>query len=157
MNKLLIVGGLLLILSGNLFGAVYAGAYLPTVKKEQNETLKNAIKISSESATGALLEADKYVNKTLFAGRSSNVHSHMTLIGILSLAISYITPYLRLSDGVILVANLMLLSSGLFLPLGIFIETWHIRIGSSMAMFGGMALLLAISIFLIGAIRMESK
>ncbi|WP_216831642.1 hypothetical protein [Alkalihalobacterium elongatum] len=155
MKKLLIVGGLVLILCGNLFGAVYSSMFLPTVKKEQNETLKNAIEIASESATGALREVDKYVNKTLFGGRSSNFHSHMTLIGVLALTLSSVVQYFNLSEVMLKLAIVLLLVGGAFLPSGIFIEMWSIQLGSGISMFGGMCLLLSITIFLIGAIRMK--
>jgi hypothetical protein len=117
---MLIVGGLLLVLSGSLYGAVYAGFFLPKVKQQHNDLLKSTVDISNESPTMAKKEADHYVNNVLFANRMGSVHSHMTLIGLLALTLSNVVSKFHLSKLWMLIASISLIISGFILPLGVF-------------------------------------
>jgi len=150
---MLIVGGLLLVLSGSLYGAVYAGFFLPKVKQQHNDLLKSTVDISNESPTMAKKEADHYVNNVLFANRMGSVHSHMTLIGLLALTLSNVVSKFHLSKLWMLIASISLIISGFILPLGVFLETWQKTMGSLTAMVGGSLLLVSIAIFLFGALR----
>lgn len=153
MHKPLAIGGLLLILLGSSIGGIYGGMNLPQVKTEQNQQLKNAFEIVTESVSGAKQEADLYTNKIFYGDRMSNVHSHMTLIGMLCMLLSFFIPHIHISKSVLSIGTYSLLTSGILLPLGIFLETWYVKTGGYIAMIGGILLILSILIFLIRFIR----
>lgn len=143
----------MLVLLGALYGAGYAGIYLPDVKLKKYDLLKNAIEMSSESATAAKKEVNLYVNNILFGNRMGSIHSHMTLIGILSLTLANWITQFQVSVRWLWIACIFLILSGLVLPLGVFIESWESKIGGLTAMLGGTCLLISLVIFLIGALR----
>lgn len=153
MKKLLVVGGLTLILFGAVYGGIYGGFYLPGVKKAMNNSIKEGLKVSSESPDAAQKLGDKFVRKILFDDRMSNVHSHATLFGIMALAVAQFVNRFKLPCWALLSAIWMLLLSGLILPAGVFIETWKVKFGAYMALWGGFMFITAVILFLIGAIR----
>lgn len=157
MRRSLTVGGLLLILLGAFIGGIYGGMYLPQVKMEQNKKLTSAFEIVTESVTSAKQEADLYVNKVLFGGRMSNVHAHMTLIGMLSILLSFLLPHIHISKTVLSIGIYSILSSGILLPLGIFLETWYAKTGGYIALTGGLLLTISIFIFLVGVLRSPAE
>lgn len=153
MRQLLIVGGLLLVLFGSVYGAVYAGLLLPEVKHEQDVLLKRTVELAYESPTAAKKQTDAYIKNVHFANRMASVHSHMTLIGMLSLALSGLLSFFHISKGWLWTACILLLASGIILPFGVFAETWQEMMGGIIAVTGGILLLFSIVIFLVGALK----
>ncbi|MBO8170661.1 MAG: hypothetical protein H0Z33_02100 [Bacillaceae bacterium] len=153
MKKFLRVGGLSLILLGSILGGIYAGMYLPGVKAEQEKSIKSAVEIASESPSYSKQAAEKFVQNKFLDTRTSNFHSHMTLIGVTALVLSFFAPQLNLPDWSRIMAATFLILSGVILPLGIFIENWFLRAGSIIALSGGSMLITSLIIFLFGAFR----
>lgn len=87
----------------------------------------------------------------------SNVHSHMTLIGMLSILLSFLLPHINISKTVLSIGVYSILSSGIILPLGIFLETWYVTAGGYIALIGGLLLTISIFIFLVGVLRSPAE
>lgn len=153
LQKTLLIGGLVLILTGTLLGATYAGMYITKVKISQQKSIENAVQIASESPSYAKKEARQFMENQLLDVRTSNFHSHMTLIGLVALALSYFIRRMRLSDNLKFFTIIMLLGSGFIMPVGIIMENWLLKPGSYIALTGGLMFLISMTIFLIGSIR----
>ncbi len=153
MQKTLLIGGLILILIGTLLGATYASMHLSRVKITQQKSIENAVQIASETPSYAKKEARQFMENQLLDGRMSNFHSHMTLIGLLALSLSFFIRRMRLSDNLKFFAIIMLLGSGVIMPVGIMMENWLLKPGSFIAMAGGSMFIIAMTLFLIGSIR----
>lgn len=153
MKKLLLIGGLTLIFLGAIYSGIYSGFYLPGLKRAEYTLFKEGLKMSSESPTTAQKIGGQFMNKVFFDGKMSNVHSHAMLFGLMALAIGQYVTRFRLPDWALWLASWMLLLSGVILPLGVFIETWKVIIGGVVALVGGCMFILAIMIFLTGAVR----
>lgn len=153
MQRFLIVGGFILILAGALYGGTYAGMFLADTKNSENDAIKEAFEIAGESPSSASKLGDLFVRKMLFDGRMSNVHSHMTLIGILSLAIANFFKFFRLSRKLLMTASILLVFSGFLLPLGVLVETWQGKLGAYTALTGGLMFTFSIILFFTGYSR----
>jgi hypothetical protein len=153
-RRALLSGGTLLILLGFLHGAWYAGAYL--YQHEQMETEILGKMIAAAMATdlpSATAEVDNF--GALAGARAVNIaaHSHIIEFGLLAMLLSFIQPYVFLSDTWKRRWTQVLLAGSLILPVFVLLELKLGLLAGGIADIGGLMVIVALVGMLVGVLR----
>ena len=153
-RRALLSGGTILILLGFLHGAWYAGAYLYQHEKMETDILHNMIAAASASDLPA---ADAEVNSfgNLAGARAVNIaaHSHLIEFGLLAMLLSFIQPYVFLSDAWKRRWTQVLLAGSLILPVFVLLELKFGLLAGGIADIGGLMVIVALVGMLAGVFR----
>ena len=153
-RRTLLSGGTLLILLGFLHGAWYAGVYL--YKHEQMET---AILQNMTTAAGAndLATATAQVGDfgNLAGSRAVNIaaHSHIIEFGILAMLLSFVQPYVFLSERWKRRWTQAFLAGSVILPVFVLLELKFGLLAGDIADIGGLTVIVALVAMLVGVLR----
>ena len=153
-RRALLSGGRLLILLGFLHGAWYAGAYL-----YQHERMETAIlgKMIASASASDLPSATAEVNNfgALAGARAVNIaaHSHIIEFGLLAMLLSFIQPYVVLSDRWKRRWTQVLLAGSLILPVFVLLELKLGLLAGGIADIGGLMVIVALVGMLVGVLR----
>ena len=153
-SRALLTGGTLLILLGFLHGAFYAGAML--YRHEQMETGILGRMIHA-AAAGRLADATAEVNDfgNLAGARAVNIaaHSHVIEFGVLAMLLSFIQPYVFLSEKWKRTWVKLLLGGSVLLPVFVLLELKLGLLAGGIADFGGLLVIIALIGMLAGVVR----
>lgn len=157
-SRALLTGGTLLILLGLLHGAYYAGAML-----YQHEQLETSIldRMIGAAATGNLNGATSEVNNfgNLAGARAVNIaaHSHIIEFGLLAILLSFVQPYVFLSDKWKRIWVKTLLGGSVILPVFVLLELKLGLLAGGIADVGGLMVLIALVGMLVGVLRHSGR
>lgn len=153
-RRTLLSGGTLLILLGFLHGAWYAGAYLYQHEQMETDILGRMIAAASASdLPAATAEVTNFGN--LAGARAVNIaaHSHIIEFGLLAILLSYVQPYVFLSEAWKQRWTRILLAGSLGLPVFVLLELKFGLIAGGIADIGGLMVIVALIGMLVGVLR----
>ena len=153
-RRALLSGGTLLVLLGFLHGAWYAGAYLYEHERMETTILQGMM----TSATAAdMVTVTTQVNDfgNLAGARAVNIaaHSHIIEFGLLAMLLSFIQPYVFLSEKWKRRWTQVLLAGSLILPVFVLLELKLGLFAGGVADFGGLMVIVALTGMLVGVLR----
>ena len=153
-RRALLSGGTLLILLGFLHGAWYAGAYLYHHERMETDILQNMITAAAANDfNAATTQASDFGN--LAASRAVNIaaHSHVIEFGLLAMLLSFVQPYVFLSERWKRRWTQMLLAGSLILPVFVLLELKLGLLAGGIADLGGLMVIIALVAMLVGVFR----
>ena len=153
-SRTLLVGGLLLLVSGFLYGAGYAGLAQPGSIASEVEILKNIVAHATASEN-ELLGADfgAYGNYQMYRAINIAVHTHINEMGILLLLMSFMQVAIHYTNRTRMRWAQVAVVSGFGLPIGILLEIKLGIVGSVLADFFGFTMIIALMAMLFGLLR----
>jgi hypothetical protein len=153
-RRALLSGGTLLILLGFLHGAWYAGVYLYQHERTETDILQNVI---TSAQTNDLTSARSQVGDfgQLAGVHAVNIaaHSHIINFGLLALLLSFVQPYVLLSEPWKRRWTQTLLTGSLILPLFVLLELKFGLVAGGIADVGGLLVIVALLAMLVGVLR----
>jgi hypothetical protein len=153
-RRALLTGGTILILLGFLHGAYYAGALLYEHERMETTILQRLI---DASAAGNLDAAAAEVND--FGGlagvRAANIaaHSHIIEFGLLAMLLSFVQPFVFLSEKWKRRWVKLLLGGSVILPVFVLLELKLGLLAGGIADIGGLMVIVALVGMLVGILR----
>jgi hypothetical protein len=157
-SRALLTGGTLLILAGFLHGAYYAGAMLYQHEQMETGILDRMIGASASGNLGAATaEIDNFSN--LAGARAVNIaaHSHIIEFGLLAILLSFVQPYVFLSDKWKRTWVKVLLGGSVILPVFVLLELKLGLLAGGIADIGGLMVLVALVGMLVGILRYSGR
>ncbi len=157
-SRALLSGGTILILLGFLHGAYYAGAML-----YQHEQMETGIldRMIGAAAAGHLNSANAEVNNfgNLAGAHAVNIaaHSHVIEFGLLAMLLSFVQPYVFLSDKWKRIWVKVLLGGSVILPVFVLLELKLGLLAGGIADVGGLMVLIALVGMLVGVLRYSGR
>jgi hypothetical protein len=157
-SRALLTGGTILILLGFLHGAYYAGAML-----YQHEQMETSIldRMIGAAAAGNLNDATAEVGSfgNLAGARAVNIaaHSHIIEFGLLAMLLSFVQPYVFLSDKWKRCWVKVLLGGSVILPVFVLLELKLGLLAGGIADVGGLMVLIALVGMLVGVLRYSGR
>jgi hypothetical protein len=153
-RRALLSGGTLLVLLGFLHGAWYAGALLYQHERMETGILQSMIAAAS---TNDLAAATAQVNdfSGLAGARAVNIaaHSHVIEFGLLAMLLSFVQPYVFLSEKWKRCWAQVLLAGSLILPVFVLLELKLGLVAGGIADIGGLMVIVALIGMLVGVLR----
>jgi hypothetical protein len=152
-RRTLMSGGTFLILLGFLYGAWYAGVDLYHHEAREAQILKNMLDAANSGSAGTVVQVASY--GSLAAERAVKIaaHSHVIEFGLLAMLLSFVQPYVFLSDRWKRRWVLLLLSGSLVLPLFVLLELNFGLVAGGIADMGGLLVIVALVGMLVGVLR----
>ena len=153
-SRVLLVGGLLLLVSGFLYGAGYAAWTQFGGAVSEVDILKNIVSHASASEQ-ELLGADfgAFGNYQMYRAINIAVHTHINEMGILMLLMSFVQGFIHYSETTRKRWANAAVVSGFGLPIGILLEINFGIIGSILADFFGFMMIVCLMAMLFGLLR----
>jgi len=153
-SRTLLVGGLLLLVSGFLYGAGYAAWAQSGAATNEVDILKNIVSHAAASEQ-ELLGADfsAYGNYQMYRAINIAVHTHINEMGILLLLMSFVQGFIHYVDNTRRRWARLAVLSAFGLPIGILLEIKLGIVGSILADFFGFSMIVALMAMLFGLLR----
>ena len=153
-SRVLLVGGLLLLLSGFFYGAGYAAWSQSGAASSEIDILKDIVTHAAGSQQ-ALVDADfaAFGNFQMYRAINIAVHTHINEMGILLLLMSFIQGFIHYTDRTRRCWAQFAVISGFGLPIGILLEIKFGIIGSILADFFGFTMIVSLMAMLFGLLR----
>jgi hypothetical protein len=153
-SRTLLVGGLLLLVSGFLYGAAYAAWTQLGAASSEVDILKDII-THAAAADQSLLNADfaAYGNYQMYRAINIAVHTHINEMGILLLLMSFVQGVIQYGEKTRGRWAQLAVVSGFGLPVGILLEINFGIVGSVIADFFGFAMIVSLMAMLFGLLR----
>ena len=153
-RRALLSGGALLVLLGFLHGAWYAGVHL--YEHEAREVKILGAVVDAAAATNASAVAQAGQDYGLLLGEKAvNIaaHSHVIEFGLLAILLSFIQPYVFLSDKWKHRWVNVLLAGSLILPVAVFLEIKYGLVAGGIADVAGLMVIVALIGMAVGVVR----
>jgi hypothetical protein len=152
-RRTLMSGGTILMLMGFLYGAWYAGVDLYRHEAREAQILKNLLDAANSGGAGTVVQVASY--GSLAAERAVKIaaHSHVIEFGLLAMLLSFVQPYVFLSDRWKRRWVLLLLFGSLVLPLFVLLEVNLGLVAGGIADIGGLLVIIALVGMLAGVLR----
>jgi hypothetical protein len=152
-RRTLLTGGTVLVLLGFLYGAWYAGMDLYSHEAREAEILKTILDGATRSHSGSAAAAGDY--GSLAAERAVKIaaHSHVIEFGLLAILLSFVQPYVYLSQAWKRRWVMVLLAGSVILPVFVRLELKLGLLAGGIADVGGLLVVVALSAMLVGMLR----
>ena len=153
-GRALLTGGTLLVLLGFLHGAYYAGTMLYQHEQMETTILQRMIGFASEgNLVAASGETTNFGN--LAGARAVNIaaHSHIIEFGLLAMLLSFVQPYVFLSEKWKRRWVKVLLGGSVILPIFVLLELKLGLLAGGIADLGGLMVILGLIGMLVGIVR----
>jgi len=152
-RRVLLSGGTLLILVGFLYGAWYAAVDLYRHEARETQILTNMLDSSAGGQGGAVVAVANY--GSLAAERAVKIaaHSHVIEFGLLAMLLSFVQPYVGLSNRWKRRWVVMLLLGSVILPVFVLLEMNFGLVAGGIADVGGLLVIIALAGMLVGVLR----
>ncbi len=153
-RRALLTGGTLLVLLGFLHGAWYAGIYLYEHERMEIDILQNMI--TAAGANDLVTATDQVGNfGNLSGARAVNIaaHSHIIEFGLLAMLLSFVQPYVFLSEPWRRRWTQVLLAGSVVLPVFVLLELRFGLVAGGVADIGGLMVIVALIAMLVGVLR----
>jgi hypothetical protein len=153
-SRLLLGGGMVLVLAGFLHGAYYAGVDLYRHEALDTSILTNMAKAAAANDVGTVdrsleaygqLQGDKAVNIA--------AHAHIIEFGLLAMMLALFQPYVRLRESWKLRWAYVLILGSVLLPVCLLMELKFGLVAGGLADFGGLLVIVALFAMWIGILR----
>src|SRR5215469_4467965 len=156
-RRTLMSGGALLILAGFLYGAWYAGVDLYRHEAREAQILKDMLDNSASGQGGAVVAVANY--GSLAAERAVKIaaHSHVIEFGLLAMLLSFVQPYVGLSERWKRRWVVLLLAGSAILPVFVLLEMNLGLVAGGIADIGGLLVILALTGMLVGVLRYSGR
>jgi len=156
--RALLSGGTLLVLLGFLHGAYYAGAFLYQHEQMETDILGRMIAAASRND---LSTANSEVNNfgDLAGAHAVNIaaHSHVIEFGLLAMLLSFVQPYVFLSEKWKRRWVKVFLGGSVILPVFVLLELNLGLVAGGIADVGGLAVIAALIGMMVGILRYTGK
>src|SRR6266404_5238156 len=153
-RRALLTGGTILVLLGFLHGAYYAGTFLYEHERMETVILQRLI---DAAAAGNLDAATAEVNNfgNLAGARAVNIaaHSHIIEFGLLAILLSFVQPFVFLSEKWKRRWVKLLLGGSVVLPLFVLLELKLGLLAGGIADIGGLMVIIGLVGMLVGILR----
>jgi hypothetical protein len=157
-GRVLLSGGTLLVLVGFLYGSWYAAVDLYKHEAQETGILHSLTQASSTQNTSAMAEAvNRYGGLSAARAVSIAAHSHIIEFGLLALLLSFIQPYIFLSETWKRRWVLLLLTGSFILPLFVLLELNFGLIAGGIADLGGLMVIVSLVAMLVGVLRYSGR
>ncbi len=153
-RRVLLSGGTVLVLLGFLHGAWYAAADL--YRHEAEETTILHAMVDDSAAKNLQAAAEEVSNLGNLAGEKAvNIaaHSHIIEFGLLAILLSFVQPYIFLSQVWERRWVMVLLGGSIILPVFVLLELKLGLVAGGIADFGGLLVIIALIGMLVGVLR----
>lgn len=153
-RRALLAGGIILVLLGFLHGAYYAGALLYQHEEMETANLQRMIDASTQGNLDlAATEVNNFGN--LAGARAVNLaaHSHIIEFGLLAILLSFVQPFVFLSEQWKRRWVKTLLGGSVILPVFVLLELKLGLLAGGIADVGGLMVLVALVGMLVGILR----
>jgi hypothetical protein len=153
-GRALLTGGTLLVLLGFLHGAYYAGAMLYQHEQLETTILQHMMGAASEGNLAAASgEVTNFGN--LAGARAVNIaaHSHIIEFGVLAMLLSFVQPYVFLSERWKRCWVKVLLGGSVILPVFVLLELKLGLLAGGIADLGGLMVVIGLVGMLVGILR----
>ena len=156
-RRTLMSGGVLLILVGFLYGAWYAGVDLYRQEAREAQILKDMLDDSAGGQGGAVVAVANY--GSLAAERAAKIaaHSHVIEFGLLAMLLSFVQPYVGLSERWKRRWVVLLLAGSAILPVFVLLEMNLGLVAGGIADVGGLFVIIALIGMLVGVLRYSGR
>ena len=153
-GRLLLAGGLVLVLAGFLYGAYYAAADLYRQEALDSSILTEMAKAAAANDAGTVdrsleaygqLQGDKAVKIA--------AHAHSIEFGLLAMMLAFFQPYVRLRDTWKIRWAYVLILGSVLLPVCVLMELRYGLVAGGLADFGGLLVILALLAMWAGILR----
>ena len=152
--RALLAGGTILVLLGFLHGAYYAGVFLYAHERTETAILQRMINASTQGNLDlAAAEVTNFGN--LAGARAVNMaaHSHIIEFGLLAMLLSFVQPFVFLSETWKRAWVKLLLGGSAVLPVFVLLELKLGLLAGGIADIGGLMVLVALTGMLVGILR----
>ena len=152
-RRTLLTGGTVLVLLGFLYGAWYAGMDLYSHEAREAQILKTILDGATSSHGGSTVAVGDY--GSLAAERAVKIaaHSHVIEFGLLAILLSFVQPYVYLSEAWKRRWVMVLLAGSVILPVFVLLELNLGLLAGGIADVGGLLVVVALSAMLVGMLR----
>ena len=152
-RRALMSGGTVLILLGFLYGAWYAGVDLYRHEAREAQILKNMVDDATSGQGGTVVEVASFGSLAAEKAVKIAAHSHAIEFGILAMLLSFLQPYVYLSDPWKRRWVMILLAGSAILPVFVLLEIKLGLLAGGIADLGGLLVILALLGMLAGVLR----
>ena len=153
-SRTLLVGGLLLLVWGFLYGAAYAAWGISGAGVAETDILRNIVTHAAAEETGALNAAfAAYGEYQMYRAINVATHTHINEMGILLLLLSFIQPFVYYADAWKRRWARTAVLGAFLLPVGILLEINFGIVGSIVADLSGFVAIVALMAMLFGLLR----
>lgn len=152
-RKLLLIGGLALVLLSMVYGAIYGGVYLKNVRQTRANQLLKLVALASRQAPTEELsrQAGQFEHDQEIWEELEDAHSHLALFGLIAFAVGAAMGRINLGGVWKLAMAAALLLGAVTLPAGVFWEVvGNPQAGRVVALGGGIIELLGTGLALVG-------
>ena len=150
---MLMAGGAALILLGFLYGAWYAGIDLYRHEARESQILKNMLDAAAAGMGGTVVEVASYGSLAAEKAVKIAAHSHVIEFGLLAMLLSFVQPYVYLSDRWKRGWVVTLLAGSIILPVFVLLEMNFGLVAGGIADVGGLFVIIALVGMLVGVLR----
>ena len=156
-RRTLLTGGTVLVLLGFLYGAWYAGMDLYSHEAREAQILKTILDGATRSHSGSAAAVGDY--GSLAAERAVKIaaHSHVIEFGLLAILLSFVQPYVYLSEAWKRRWVMVLLAGSVILPVFVLLELKLGLLAGGIADVGGLLVVVALSAMLVGMLRHSGR
>jgi hypothetical protein len=152
-RQTLMSAGTALILLGFLYGAWYAGVDLYRHEAREAQILKNMLDAAAGGRGGTVVEVASYGSLAAEKAVKIAAHSHVIEFGLLAMLLSFVQPYVYLSERWKRCWVRMLLAGSIILPVFVLLELNLGLLAGGIADIGGLLVIIALIGMLIGVLR----
>ena len=157
-GRLLLAGGLVLVLLGFLHGAYYAAVELYKHEEADRTLLANMSRAAAQNHAGVVDDALAAYGE-LQGAKAVNIaaHAHAIEFGLLAMLLAFFQPYVSLRENWKRRWAWMLLAGSLLLPVCVLLELQFGLIGGGLADIGGLLVITALLAMWMGILRYTGR
>jgi hypothetical protein len=156
-RRTLMSGGTALILLGFLYGAWYAGVDLYRHEAREAQILNNMLDAAAGGHGGTVVEVASYGSLAAEKAVKIAAHSHVIEFGLLAMLLSFVQPYVYLSERWKRRWVMMLLAGSVILPVFVLLELNLGLLAGGIADIGGLLVIIALIGMLVGVLRYSGR
>jgi len=152
-RRTLMSGGTILILLGFLHGGWYAAVDLYRHEAREAQILKNMLDAANNGGAGTVVQVASYGSLAAEKAVKIAAHSHVIEFGLLAMLLSFVQPYVFLTERWRRRWVLVLLFGSFLLPLFVLLELNLGLVAGGVADIGGLLVIVALVGMLVGILR----
>jgi len=153
-SRILLSGGVALVLTGFLFGAWYAGVHMEEHESREVIILADLMEHAAVQDSTALDQGlAAYGGLQGERGVMIAAHAHVIEFGLLALMMAIVQPFVFLSGAWRRRLVWMMLGGGVVLPIAVYSEMWYGLLAGAVADIAGLMVIISLFGMLIGVLR----
>jgi len=157
-SRVLVIGGILLVLSGMLLGEIYAIFISHVANGKVRRHWIAAVSAISQRDTSAVDSNFSRIQELQqLRGRFTNTHSHITTYGLLAMMLALLQPALAFREQTKRVLALLIIAGGAMQALFVLLTLWIGPASTVVSDFGGAILFAGVAGNLVGFLRAENQ